>query len=174
MFIAEHRVNRQIRAREVLLIDHEGEKRGVVPIQEAIAIAQEAGLDLVEVASNANPPVCKVLDYGKMSYQSKKKKQVGSKGKTELKEISFSMKISDHDIETKMKKARQLVEKGHKLRFNLILRGRERAYADTKGMEQLNKLTALIADVCVVEQKSKGMIGNRLYAIMSPLKKAAQ
>ncbi len=144
-----------------------------MPIQEALEIAQVAGLDLVEVAGNANPPVCKVLDYGKLSYQSKKKK-VAAKGKTELKEISFSMKISDHDIETKMKKARQLVEKGHKLRFNLILRGRERAYADTKGMEQLNKLTELMADVCVVEQKSKGMIGNRLYAIMSPLKKAAQ
>ena len=144
----------------------------MVPIQEAIAVAQEAGLDLVEVAGSAVPPVCKVLDYGKMSYQTKKKKVV-AKGKTELKELSFSMKISDHDIETKMKKARQLVEKGHKLRFNLILRGRERAYADTKGMAQLEKLTTLISDVCVVEQKSKGMIGNRLYAIMSPLKKAA-
>ncbi|MCB1185775.1 translation initiation factor IF-3 [bacterium] len=172
--MAEHRVNRQIRAREVLLIDQNGEKRGVVPIQEALTVAQEAGLDLVEVAGNANPPVCKVLDYGKLSYQSKKKKQVAAKGKTELKEISFSMKISDHDIETKMKKARQLVEKGHKLRFNLILRGRERAYADTKGLEQLDKLTARIADICVVEQKSKGMIGNRLYAILSPLKKVAQ
>ncbi|MCB1216098.1 translation initiation factor IF-3 [bacterium] len=154
------------------MIDQNGEKRGVIPIQEALVIAQEAGLDLVEVAGNANPPVCKVLDYGKLSYQSKKKKQVSAKGKTELKEISFSMKISDHDIETKMKKARQLVEKGHKLRFNLILRGRERAYADTKGLEQLDKLTARIADICVVEQKSKGMIGNRLYAILSPLKKA--
>jgi len=160
-----------IRAREVLLIDAEGTKRGVVPIQEALRVAEEAGLDLVEVAKNSTPPVCKVLDYGKLAYQAKKKKSQPS-SHTAMKEVSFSMKIAVHDIETKMKKARQFLEKGHKLRINLILRGRERAYADTKGKEQLNRLCEMLKDVAQVEQVSRGMVGNRMSAILAPSRPA--
>jgi translation initiation factor IF-3 len=163
-------VNRQIRAREVLLIDAEGEKRGVVPIQDALRIAEDAGLDLVEVAANVVPPVCKVMDYGKMEYQ-QRKRATNTKGQLDMKEINFSMKIGPHDIETKLKKAKEFLGKGHKLRINLILRGRERSYADTKGLEQLKRLIELMADTSVVEQQSKGMIGNRLFAILTPSKK---
>lgn len=165
----DHRVNRQIRAREVQLIDAEGENRGTVPIQEALTLAEEAALDLVEVARNAEPPVCKIMDYGKLVYQTKKKRS-HSKSSTSLKEISFSMKIGPHDIETKMKKAREFLEKGHKLRINLILRGRERAYADTKGKEQLRRLCSMLEGDAVVEQMSRGMVGNRMSAILSPAK----
>ncbi|MBN2082835.1 translation initiation factor IF-3 [bacterium] len=165
----DHRVNRQIRAREVQLIDDQGENRGITPIQEALQMAEEAGLDLVEVAKNAKPPVCKIMDFGKLVYQSKKKKTV-SKSATSLKEISFSMKIGPHDIETKMKKAKQFLEKGHKLRINLILRGRERAYADTNGKEQLQRLCAMLEGDAIVEQMSRGMVGNRMSAILSPTK----
>jgi translation initiation factor IF-3 len=165
-------VNRQIRAREVLLIDAEGEKRGVVAIQDALRIAEDAGLDLVEVASTVVPPVCKVMDYGKMEYQ-QRKRSASTKSHLDMKEINFSMKIGPHDIETKLKKAREFLGKGHKLRINLVLRGRERSYADTKGLEQLRRLIELLGDLVIVEQQSKGMIGNRLFAILTPNKKPA-
>jgi len=150
-----------------MLIDAQGTKRGVIPIQEALAEAEEAGLDLVEVAANVIPPVCKIMDYGKMAYQAKKKK-VHVKSSNEMKEISFSMKISEHDIDTKLKKAREFVEKGHKLRFNLILRGRERAYAETNGLNQLRRLVEKMSDITQVEQMSQHMLGNRLFAILAP------
>jgi translation initiation factor IF-3 len=110
------------------------------------------------------------MDYGKMIYQTRKKKQ--HKQQTGLKEISFSMKISPHDIEVKMRKARQFIDKGHKLKINLILRGRERAYAGTNGLAQLKRLTEMLADTASVEQMSKQMVGNRLTAILSPTKKS--
>lgn len=150
-----------------MLIDATGEKRGVVPFFDALREAEEAGLDLVEVATNANPPVCRIMDYGKMAYQAKKKKQV-SRAQNQMKEISFSMKISEHDIETKIKQGKQFVEKGHKLKFNLILRGRERSYAGTLGKTQLKRLAELMSDVAVVEQMSEQMVGNRMYVILSP------
>lgn len=162
-----------IRAREVLLIDDKGEKRGVVGIQEALKLAEDAGLDLVEVAGNASPPVCKIMDYGKMAYQAKKKK-ISSKVATGLKELSFSMKISEHDIETKLKKARQFIEKGHKLKFNLILRGREKAYVKTNAVEQLKRLTGMMSEIAIVEQFNTSLVGNRLSAILSPLKTGKQ
>jgi translation initiation factor IF-3 len=155
-----------------MLVDAAGEKRGVIPIQEALAEAEEAGLDLVEVAANAVPPVCKIMDYGKMAYQAKKKRTHVKSG-SEMKEISFSMKISEHDIDTKLKKAREFVEKGHKLRFNLILRGRERAYAETNGLTQLRRLVEKMSDITTVEQMSQHMLGNRLFAILGPSKKKA-
>lgn len=154
----------------MLLIDAQGTKRGVTPTFEALREAEDAGLDLVEVAANVTPPVCKIMDYGKMAYQAKKKKTL-SKSQTDMKELSFSMKISEHDIETKLKRAREFIEKGHKLRFNLILRGRERSYAATNGMTQLRRITEKLADVAVVEQMSDSMVGNRLFAVMAPSKK---
>jgi len=154
----------------VLLIDAAGTKRGVIATFEALREAEEAGLDLVEVAANVSPPVFKIMDYGKMAYQAKKKKTL-SKSQTDLKELSFSMKISEHDIETKLKRAREFIEKGHKLRFNLILRGRERSYAGTNGMAQLKRITEMLSDIAVVEQMSDTMVGNRLFAVMAPSKK---
>jgi translation initiation factor IF-3 len=154
----------------VLLIDAAGAKRGVVPFPDALREAEEAGLDLVEVAGTTIPPVCRIMDYGKMAYQAKKKKSA-SKGQLEMKELSFSMKISEHDIETKLKRGREFIDKGHKLKFNLILRGRERSYAGTNGIAQLKRITQMLSDVAAVEQMSDTMIGNRLYAVMVPLKK---
>ena len=162
-----------IRAREVLLIDDQGEKRGVIGIQEALRMAEEAGLDLVEVASVTSPPVCKIMDYGKMAYQTKKKK-THTKAQTGLKELSFSMKISEHDIETKLKKARQFIEKGHKLKFNLILRGREKAYVKTNALDQLKRLVGLMEAVAIVEQLNTSLVGNRLSAVLSPLRSASK
>jgi translation initiation factor IF-3 len=153
----------------VLLIDADGVKVGIVPLPDALRMAEEAGLDLVEVADSASPPVCRIMDHGKMVYQARKKKHT-AKVATGLKELSFSMKISLHDIETKMNQARQFLEKGHKLKFNLILRGRERAYADTNGLTQLRRLVEMLSDCASVEQISTGMVGNRLTAILAPKK----
>jgi translation initiation factor IF-3 len=167
--IADHRINHQIRAREVLLIDAEGVKRGIIAYQDALREAEEAGLDLVEVAGTVSPPVCRIMDYGKMAYQAKKKKTV-SKGSQDMKELSFSMKISEHDIETKVKRGREFIEKGHKLKLNLILRGRERSYAATNGLTQIKRIAQKLSDVAQVEQMSDSMVGNRLYAVLVPLK----
>jgi translation initiation factor IF-3 len=109
------------------------------------------------------------MDYGKMAYQ-QRKRQVSSKSQLDMKEINFSMKISEHDIDTKLKKAREFLTKGHKLRINLILRGRERSYADTKGQEQMRRIVEKMADIAIVEQQSRGMVGNRLNAILAPSK----
>jgi translation initiation factor IF-3 len=154
----------------VLLIDAAGTKRGTIPFFDALREAEEAGLDLVEVAGSAVPPVCRIMDYGKMAYQSKKRKQV-SRAQNQMKEISFSMKISEHDIETKIKQGKSFIEKGHKLKFNLILRGRERSYAGTLGKTQLRRLAELMSDVAIVEQMSEQMVGNRMFVILSPAKK---
>jgi translation initiation factor IF-3 len=170
--ITKQRINRQIRAKEVLLIDAEGVNRGIVPIRDALDMAEEAGLDLIEVAENKVPPVCRIADFGKLTYQAKKKKAV-SKSATSLKEISFSMKISEHDIDTKLKQARGFVEKGHKLRINLILRGREKSYAQTNGVAQMRNIINRLADCTIVEQQSNSMVGNRLSAILAPSKKVA-
>ena len=168
--ITKQRINRQIRAKEVLLIDADGVNRGVVPIREALDLAEEAGLDLIEVAENKMPPVCRIADFGKLTYQAKKKKTV-SKSATSLKEISFSMKISEHDIDTKLKQARGFVEKGHKLRINLILRGREKSYAQTNGLAQMKNIINRLSDCTIVEQQSSSLVGNRLSAILAPSKK---
>ena len=104
-----------------------------------------------------------------MAYQAKKKK-VHVKSSNEMKEISFSMKISEHDIDTKLKKAREFVEKGHKLRFNLILRGRERAYAETNGLNQLRRLVEKMSDITQVEQMSSTCSAT-VFAILAPAKK---
>jgi translation initiation factor IF-3 len=109
------------------------------------------------------------MDYGKMAYQAKKKKTV-SKGSQDMKELSFSMKISEHDIQTKVKRGREFIEKGHKLKLNLILRGRERSYAGTNGIVQIKRISQLLADVAAVEQMSDSMVGNRLYAVLVPIK----
>jgi len=139
-----------------------------VPLDQALRRAWDQELDLVEVNPRANPPVCKIMDYGKLMYEQRKKKPQ-SKG-SELKEIGISMKISDHDLTFKVKQARKFLEKGHKVKFNLPLRGREKSFKDTRAVEVLNRIIELISDCGIVEQRSKGLVGNRLFVIISPSK----
>ncbi len=119
-------VNNQIRAREVRVISEEGKQLGILPIQEALKIAKERGLDLVQVTDRVSPPVCKILNYGKLIYEESKKKRKQKKT-GELKAIRISFNISSHDLETKINQAKKFLEKGSKIRIEMRLRGREKS-----------------------------------------------
>jgi len=152
------------------LIDEHGKNLGVFPLEEALRKAWDSGFDLVEVDPVSQPPVCKVMDFGKLRYE-QSKKRAQSKPSGELKEIGVSLKISKHDLEFKIKQAKKFLEKGHKVKFNLPLRGREKSFQDTKAVEIIDEIIRLMSDDGVVETKSKGMIGNRLFVIISPSRK---
>ena len=126
------RVNRDITSRQVRVVDDQGEMRGVMSTQEALALAEEVGLDLVEVSPNAEPPVCKILDYGKYKYEMQKKaSEARKKQKTvELKEIKLRPTIDDHDFAFKMKSATAFLKDGDKVKVSMRFRGREMAHQD--------------------------------------------
>src|SRR3974390_278126 len=151
------RINEDIRnVREVHLIDKDGSNRGNVPISEALALAQEAGLDLVEISPNATPPVCKLLDYGKYKFQEQKKQAEARKKQkvVEVKEIKFRPMIDDHDYEVKMRAMLRFFEEGDKVKVTLRFRGREMAHQElgTKFLARGKDDTARIAKV---EQDAK-------------------
>ena len=126
------RINEEIRVREVQLIDKDGANKGVTEINAAIAMAQEAGLDLVEIAPNSVPPVCKILDFGKYKYQAQKKAAEARKKQkvVEIKEIKLRPMIDDHDYEVKMRSIQRFFEEGDKVKVTLRFRGREMAHQD--------------------------------------------
>lgn len=135
------------------LIDEEGTNKGVVPIEEAQTYARDVGLDLVEVAPNARPPVCRVMDYGKFRYeQEKKAKQARKQSKqVEVKELRLRPKTDDHHIGFKAKQARKFLEKGNKVRVRVLFRGRERYHGDI-GREMLHEFADQLSDVSKIEQ----------------------
>ncbi len=129
-------------------------------------MAWDRGLDLVEVNPVADPPVCKMMDFGKLRYEQSKKRVTAKGG--ELKEIGISLKISPHDLEVKVRQGKKFLEKGNKVKFNLPLRGREKTFEKSLATNLLKKVAELMLDVGTVEQMSKGMVGNRLFVIISP------
>jgi translation initiation factor IF-3 len=149
-------INEQIRDKEVRLIGTDGEQLGVVPIREAQKIADEAGLDLVKIAPNAKPPVCKVIDYGKYRYElARKEKDAKKKQKTvELKEIRLSPNIEANDLNTKMNAARKFLSKGDKVKITLRFRGREMAHMNNS-KHILDDFAENLSDVAVVEKAPK-------------------
>jgi translation initiation factor IF-3 len=152
----EHKINNRIDAREVRLIGADGANVGVVPTRQAMMMADEAGLDLVEISPDANPPVAKILDYGKFRFQEQKKAAEARKKQkiVELKEIKLRPMIDDHDFETKMKAARRFFEEGDKVKFTLRFRGREMDHQDL-GYKLLLRVKAGMADVAKVELEPK-------------------
>ena len=164
----EHRVNDRIEAREVRLVDHTGDMIGVVPIREALARAEDAGLDLVEIASNATPPVCKILDYGKFKYEAQKKANAArKKQKTiEVKEIKMRPAIDTNDYEIKMRKVRGFIEDGDKVKVTMRFRGREMAHQGI-AMGILEKVRDEMAEHAKVEQMPK-MEGRQMIMVMAP------
>ena len=160
-------MNEEIRAREVRLIDKNG-NRGTVPIAEALAIAQEQGLDLVEIDPNANPPVCKTLDYGKFKYQEQKKAAEARKKQkvVEVKELKFRPMIDDHDYDVKMRSMQRFFEEGDKVKITLRFRGREMAHQDlgTKLLERVKEDTAKYAKV---EQEPR-FEGRQVVMVLAP------
>lgn len=146
-------INEQIRDREVRLIGPDGEQIGVVSSREAQKIADEAGLDLVKIAPNAKPPVCKVIDYGKYRYDlARKEKDAKKKQKTvELKEIRLSPNIDTNDLNTKMNAAKKFLAKGNKVKITLRFRGREMAHMNSS-KHILDDLAEQLSDIAVVEK----------------------
>ena len=149
-------INEQIRDREVCLIGPDGEQIGVVSSREAQKIADEAGLDLVKIAPNAKPPVCKVIDYGKYRYDlARKEKDAKKKQKTvELKEIRLSPNIDTNDLNTKMNAAKKFLAKGNKVKITLRFRGREMAHMNSS-KHILDDLAEQLSDIAVVEKAPK-------------------
>ncbi|MEJ2448493.1 MAG: translation initiation factor IF-3 [Anaerolineales bacterium] len=149
-----YRANNRIRAHEVRLVDPDGENIGVVPLEEAQKIAREAELDLVEVAPNANPPVCKVMDLGKFLYEQEKKRQKARKSQkiVEVKEIRLRPKTTDHHRNFKVRDARRWLQDNKKVNVRIQFRGREVHYPEI-AMEMLKEIAEELSDVGVVEQR---------------------
>ncbi len=162
------RVNQQIRAPEVLLIGADGKNEGVKPIKEALEYAAEANMDLVEVAPQANPPVCRIMDYGKFKYEQSKKQQEARRRQTtiQVKEVKFRPKIEHHDMEFKLKNVRRFLADNDKAKITMIFRGREMAHQD-RGYAILQRIAEELADVAVVEQPPK-QEGRTLSMIVAP------
>jgi len=162
------RINDMIRVREVQLIDAEGENRGVVPTRDAVQMAQEAGFDLVEVAPNAVPPVCKIMDYGKFKFQEQKKKNEARKRQkvVEIKEIKLRPNIDIHDYEVKARSMHRFFEEGDKVKVTLRFRGREMAHMDL-GVKVLDRVKVDTVNIAKVEQESR-LEGRQMIMVLAP------
>jgi len=165
----EVRVNKRIRAREVRVISSNGEQLGILSINEALMKAQEEGVDLVEVASNANPPVCRLLDYGKYKYELKK--QAGAKKQKihSLKEVKFRPNIGRHDLDVKINRICEFLEDGNKTKIRIFFRGREIVHPEI-GKDLADKILESVADVGAIDFPPK-LEGKNLIMIISPKKK---
>ena len=172
MAAKELRINDRIRIREVRLIDGEGEQLGIVPTPEAIRIANEAGLDLVEVSPNAKPPVCKLLDYGKYKFElDKKNKESKKKLKTvRNKEIRMQPKIDIHDLQFKTKHIQEFLDEGFKVKVTIRFRGRELAHTEL-GRNVLNKVRELLEETTFNVDRSPQMEGRFMSMFLSPKSK---
>ncbi len=164
----ELRVNDAIRAREVRVVDANGDQLGIMSAREALSIAGDRGLDLVEVAPNAKPPVCRIMDYGKHRYeQSKRDKAAKKKQKvTNVKEIRMSPKIDDHDFEVKLRAAERFIKAGDKVKVSVRFRGREIVHSDL-AKTKLNKLAEQVKDFAMVERPPK-LEGRQMIAVLAP------
>jgi translation initiation factor IF-3 len=162
------RVNREIDARSIRLVGADGEMIGVVTLREGLVMAEEAGLDLVEVSPNADPPVCKILDFGKFKYEAQKKKNEARKKQKviEVKEIKLRPNIDEHDYDVKKRSMRLFLEEGDKVKVTLRFRGRELAHQDL-GMKVLERVKIDLDDLGKVEQLPK-MEGRQMVMVISP------
>ena len=162
------RINEDIRVPKVLLIDHNGEKQGIMPTTAAIEAAVEAGLDLVEVSPNSDPPVCKILDYGKYKFEEQKKKNAARKRQkvVEIKEIKLRPNIDIHDYDVKAKAMHGFFEEGDKVKVTLRFRGRELAHPEL-GMKLLQRVKAEFEPVAKVEYEPR-MEGKQMIMILAP------
>jgi translation initiation factor IF-3 len=163
------RINQSIRAKEVLLINQDGQSLGVMPIQQALQKAQAVGLDLIEVSASANPPVCKILDFGKYRYEQSKRERENRKHNVaaKLKEIQIHMNIDPHDYEIKLRAAERFLWKGMKVKFSLNLRGREIVH-QSLGEQLINKVRSDIAHIGIAESEPK-FLGKSITMLLNPL-----
>ena len=169
------RINRQIRAREVFLIDENGEQKGVINTYDAYRMAEEAGLDLVEVSPMANPPVCKILDFGKYRYEMEKKQKEAKKNQavTKLKEVGMQSKIADNDVNTKSKAISEFLSEGNKVKVSIRFKGRTMTHPEL-GKEVLDTILVKLSEMgCAFNlDKSAFMEGKMMSMMLSPAKSA--
>ena len=160
------RINGAIRANELRVIGASGEQLGIMSRSEALKLAEEAGLDLVEISPNANPPVAKIVDWGKYQYQKIKEAQKNRRNskQSELKQMRFGLKIGSGDLEIKLRKIREFLADGHKVRVQIFYRGREMAHKEL-GYDMIKKIVDLLSEEAVVEQQPQ-MAGRNLSIVI--------
>lgn len=165
------RINREIRAPKVRLIGKDGSQIGIVPIKDALMHAEHIGLDLVEISPHATPPVCKIIDYGKYRYQMTKKERESKKAQhqAKLKEIKVKPNIDEHDLMTKIKHAREFIEKGNKVRITCMFRGREMIHPEL-GRKVTDRFVEQLEDIAQIEAPPKQM-GRNLSLVLAPRSK---
>jgi translation initiation factor IF-3 len=171
---AEARINDRIRAREVRLVAADGEQLGVMPLPDALAIATEQGLDLVEVAPNAEPPVCRVMDFGKFKYEQDQRRKESRRKATNIiiKEMKFRPKIDPHDYETKMKHVERFLEEGSKVKLTIMFRGREMAHPEL-GLRILERVAEQVNELAMVESAPR-QDGRNMTMVLNPIKRPAR
>ena len=162
------RTNREIRAPRVRVIDKEGQQLGILTLLDAIARAEHVGLDLVEISPSADPPVCKIIDFGKYRYQQTKKEKENNKSqhRVKVKEVKVKPNTDDHDIETKLRHAREFIAKGNKVKITCTYRGREMAHPEL-GLRVVQKLCEKLGDIAAPEAPPK-FFGKALNVILAP------
>lgn len=165
---AEFRINGEVQAPEVRVIDEEGKMVGVISSGKALSLAEDRGLDLIEIAPTAKPPTCRIMDYGKWKYENKKKAVQSRKKQTVIviKEIQIRPRTDQHDLDVKMRHARRFLAEGDKVKINLRFMGREMAHQEI-GLILLNKVTALLDDVCMIESPPKKE-GRHMFVLLAP------
>lgn len=164
----EVQINEEIRDKEVRLLDSDGAMLGVVSVKDAQKLADDKKLDLVKISPNANPPVCKLLDYGKYKYElQKKEKEAKKKQKlTEIKEIRLSPSIEDHDLKVKAANATKFLNAGDKVKVSLRFKGREKDYS-SKGLLVMNQFLVIVGEICTVEKKPE-LEGRSMIMVLAP------
>ena len=161
-------MNDKIRALEVRVIGHDGQQLGIIPVRKALELAALEHLDLVEVAPNADPPVCKIMDYGKFKYQQNKRSQEAKKKQTviQVKEVKIRPKTDEHDLQVKIRHIKRFLGQKDKAKVTMLFRGREIAYSD-QGMKVLDRIKEELKEETVIEQQPK-MEGRNLIMILAP------
>lgn len=163
-------MNEDITAKELRCTSDSGENYGIIPTAQALALADEAGLDLVLIAADANPPVAKIMDYSKFKYQQEKKKKEAKKNQkiVVVKEIKLSVKIAENDINYKVKHAVEFLEEGNHVKFRVFLKGREMANPEA-GIEVLKRVWAMIEDIAIMDKEPK-LEGRYVNLLVTPKK----
>ena len=161
-------MNDRIRISPIRVVNSDGEMLGEMETEAALQISQEQGLDLVEVSPEARPPVCRIMNYGKVLYERQKKTGGGKQHKTQLKQLRLRAKTGQHDIEVKVNKAREFLLRRDKVKINVMFRGRENAHHD-RGREMLEEIIKSLEDIASVEQSPRMESGRMMSVMLAPL-----
>jgi len=166
--VKEASINWEIKAPEVRVIDPDGKQVGVLSVKEAIRIAEERGMDLVEVAPNSQPPVCRIMNYGKYKYQQSKRTQEARKHQTviRIKEVKVRPRTEEHDFQFKLRHVKRFLDEGNKVKISMLFRGREIAHPEF-GKEVLNRFIEEVKDMTVIEQSPR-LEGRNMVMILAP------